>query len=268
MKRISCLVLLLSLCAAAAHGADGRSIPREPQQGGVYVVAHRGAHEGIPENTLAAYAKAIEVGADFVEIDTRATKDGHIVSMHNGMVDAYTKDAKGPVAGFTLAELKAMDIGSRVGPEWKDERVPELGEILDLCKGKIGIYVDLKAAPVDQIVKMLRERGMERDAVWYIGGFNLLKLKELCPECLPMPDPGAERGLQHILEGSKPPVIASDMKSLTQTFVETCHKSNAAVIVDDGGPDSWAKMLEWKVDGIQTDRPAALVKLLKERGTK
>ncbi len=266
--RNSYLLAALLLVAALAHAADVRPIPREPRQGGMYVVAHRGAHEGIPENTLAAYAKAIEVGADFVEIDTRATKDGHIVSMHNGLIDAYTKDAKGPVAGFTLAELKAMDIGSRIGPEWKNERIPELGEILDLCKGKIGIYVDLKAAPVDQIVKMLRERGMERDAVWYTGGINLTRLKELCPECLPMPDPGAERGLQHILDRTKPPVIASDMKSLTQSFVETCHKNGAAVIVDDGGPDSWAKMLEWKVDGIQTDKPAALIKLLKERGAK
>ena len=268
MRRCGWIVLALLLVAALAHAADLRPIPREPRQGGVYVVAHRGAHESIPENTLAAYAKAIEVGADFVEIDTRATKDGHIVSMHNDKVDSYTKDAKGPVSGFTLAELKAMDIGSRIGPEWKEERIPELGEILDLCKGKIGIYVDLKAAPVDQIVKMLRERGMERNAVWYTGGSNLIKLKELCPECLLMPDPGAERGLQHLLDSAKPPVIASSFKNLTQSFVETCHKNNAIVIVDDGGPDSWAPMLEWKVDGIQTDKPAALVKLLKERGAK
>ena len=268
MNRTVCLVLALLPLAAGANAADARPIPREPRQGGVYVVAHRGAHGGIPENTLAAYAKAIELGADFVEIDARATSDGHIVSMHNGTVDAYTKDAQGPVSKFTLAQLKAMDIGSRVGPEWKEERIPELGEILDLCKGRIGLYIDLKAAPVDQIVKMLRERGMERDAVWYTGGSNLMKLRELCPECLPMPEPGAERGLQLILDKVKPPVIASSFDSLTQTFVETCHKNGVPVIVDDGGPESWAKMLEWKVDGIQTDKPAELIQLLKERGAK
>jgi glycerophosphoryl diester phosphodiesterase len=255
------------LCVLA-QAAEGRPVPREPRQGGVYVVAHRGAHEGIPENTLAAYAKAIELGADFVEIDARATKDGRIVSMHNGTVDAYTKDAKGAVSGFTLAELKAMDIGSRVGPEWKNERVPELGEILDLCKGRIGIYIDLKAAPVDQVVKMLRERGMERDAIWYTGGSNLAKLKELCPECLPMPDPGKEQNLQRVLDAAKPPVIASSFANLTPSFVETCHKNGAAVIVDDLGAATWLPMLEWKVDGIQTDQPAELIKLLRERGAK
>ena len=263
-----CFSLLGALFPGLGHAADERSMPRQPRQGGVYVVAHRGAHEGIPENTLAAYAKAIELGADFVEIDTRATKDNHIVSMHNSTVDDYTKDAKGPVGGFTLAELKSMDIGSRVGPEWKNERIPELGEILDLCRGKIGIYIDLKAAPIDQIVKMLRERGMERDAVWYTSGSETVKLKELCPECLPMPEPGEERDLKHLFDTVKPPVIASSFEGLTLSFVETCHKNAASVIVDDGGPGSWDKMLEWKVDGIQTDRPAALIKLLKERGVK
>jgi glycerophosphoryl diester phosphodiesterase len=260
--------LFVVVCVYFSQADDTRSIPKPPRQGGVYVVAHRGAHEGIPENTLAAYAKAIELGADFVEIDTRTTKDGHIVSMHNSTVDGYTKDDKGSVSSFTLAELKAMDIGSRVGPEWKNERIPELGEILDLCNGKIGVYVDLKAAPVGQIANMLRERGMEHDAVWYVGGLEITDLKRSCPECLPMPDPGTERGLQRMLDTVKPPVIASDMKSLTQSFVETCHKNGVSVIVDDGGPESWAKMLEWRVDGIQTDHPAALITLLKERGTK
>ncbi len=248
--------------------ADTQSLPKPPRQGGVYVIAHRGAHLGIPENTLAAYAKAIELGADFVEIDTRATKDGHIISMHNSTVDGYTKDAKGPVSGFTLAELKAMDIGSRIGPEWKNERIPELGEIMNLCRGKIGIYIDLKAAPVDQIVKMLRERGMERDAVWYVGGSEITDLKKCCPECLPMPEPDTEKELQRMLDTLNLPVIASSFKSLTPAFVETCHKNHAAVIVDDLGPASWLPMLEWKVDGIQTDSPAELIKQLKERGTK
>ncbi len=268
MKRTGCLVLALLALCLPARAAENRPVPREPRQGGVYVVAHRGAHEGIPENTLAAYAKAVEVGADFIEIDTRSTKDGHIVSMHNSTVESYTKDAKGSVSDFTLAELKAMDIGSRVGPEWKNERIPELGEILDLCRGKIGVYIDLKAAPVGQIVKMLRERGMERDAVWYAGGSEIADLKESCPECLPMPEPDTQGELQRMLDTVKPPVIASSFKNLTPDFVETCHKNHAAVIVDDMGPATWLPMLEWKVDGIQTDSPADLVKQLKERAVK
>ena len=61
----------------------------KPRNGNTYVIAHRGAHVGIPENSLPAIQKAIDLGCDFVEIDTRATKDGRIVSVHNASVDQY-----------------------------------------------------------------------------------------------------------------------------------------------------------------------------------
>jgi glycerophosphoryl diester phosphodiesterase len=66
----------------------------ESRHGGVYVVAHRGAHNGIPENTLAAYEAAIEMGVDFVEVDLRTTKDGYIVSIHNKQIDSYVTDGR------------------------------------------------------------------------------------------------------------------------------------------------------------------------------
>ena len=68
----------IGIAAPASEAADSsKSFLRTPKHGGVYVVAHRGAHNGIPENSLAAYRKAIELGVDFVEIDIRATKDGN-----------------------------------------------------------------------------------------------------------------------------------------------------------------------------------------------
>jgi len=78
---VSSLLLTLVLIASSLCVADDVLPP--PKNGVMYVVAHRGAHKGIPENTLAAYAKAIEFGCDFVEIDVRTTKDGVLVSIHN-----------------------------------------------------------------------------------------------------------------------------------------------------------------------------------------
>lgn len=236
-----------------------------PKHGGVYVVAHRGAHEGIPENTIPAYQKAIELGADFVEIDTRTTKDGAIVSVHNDDIDHYAKGAKGPVASFTLTELRVMDIGSRVGPEWKDTRIPTFEEILDTCKGHIGIYLDLKEAAIPTLVKAIQARGMEHDVLWFTG--EVPALREACPECIEMPDPGSETSLGTLLDGTHPRIVASSWKYCTKRFVEQCHAAGALVITDDGGPSSWAPLLERGVDGIQTDRPAELIRLLDTRGT-
>ena len=238
---------------------------RAPRHGGVYVVAHRGAHQGIPENTLAAYRKAIELGVDFVEVDLRETKDGHIVSIHNDTVDAYTKDASGPVRDFSLAELRTMDIGSRAGPAWRNERIPTFEEILDLCQGKVGIYLDLKRAPVDKLVPMIQARGMERDVLWYASWRDFKQVRERCPECFIMPDPGPEKGLPRLLAYWKPQVVAAVWRHYSETFVKTCHEAGAIVIVDEGEPDCWADALRWGSDGIQTDHPGKLISFLEKR---
>lgn len=259
-------VLVMLLLSGDPAGAVVSGSPlAPPRHGGVYVVAHRGAHENIPENTLAAYRKAIELGADFVEIDLRETKDGHIVSMHNDMVDDYTKDAKGLVKNLTLAELRAMDIGSRVGPEWHNERVPTFEEILDLCKGKIGIYLDLKSAPVDKLLPMIQSRGMERNVLWYAGPVQMKQVQDHCPACILMPDPGPERFLPRLIEQWKPRVVAAVWKFMSEQFVKTCHDAGAIVIVDESGPECWESAMRWGLDGIQTDHPQSLIKFLEER---
>lgn len=261
--RVLMLILMTVTWAAVAEQAS--SVLPPPRHGGVYVVAHRGAHEGIPENTLAAYRKAIELGADYVEIDVRETKDGRFVSIHNSTVDGYTKEAKGPVKDFTLAELRALDIGSRVGPQWNEERIPVFEDILDLCKGKIGIYLDLKNAPVEKLIPLIKARGMERDVIWYAGLVEQKQVRDLCPECIPMPDPGPEKMLGKLLERFKPRVVASSWENMSESFIRSCHAAGAIVIMDDDGPDCWEKALGWGLDGIQTDHPEALIKFIQER---
>lgn len=260
---LACIMGLVCAMALASPPAptEGMRLPKH----GVYVVAHRGAHDGIPENTLAAYRKAIDLGCDFVEVDLRATKDGHIVSVHNATVDAYTQDAKGPVSSFTLEELRALDIGSRVGPEWRDERIPTFEEILELCQGKIGIYLDLKQAPVEPILELIRKYGMERDVLWYAGAPVLKRVRELCPECILMPDPGPERLLPLVLKQFEPRVVASVWRNYSEDFAKTCHAAGAIVIVDEDTPDCWDDLLAWKTGGIQTDHPGKLIAYLKAR---
>lgn len=236
-----------------------------PRHGGVYVVAHRGAHAGIPENTLAAYRKAIELGCDFVEIDVRTTKDGQLVSVHNATIDAYAPGQTGKVKEMTLAELRALDIGSRVGPEWKEERIPTLEEIFALCAGKIGIYLDMKDAETEAVLGLVRKHGMERACVWYAGPKQQREVTALCAECVPMPDPGPEKLLPRMLENFKPRVVASSFDQLSEGFVATCHAAGAIVIVDESDASSWEPMLAWGVDGIQTDDPAGLIALLADR---
>lgn len=237
---------------------------------GCYVVAHRGAHINIPENSLPAYQKAIDLGCDFVEIDVRTTKDGRFVSMHNSEIDEYVKGSVGKVSELTFSEVKALDIGIMTGPEWKDTRVPSFEEILELCRGKIGIYLDLKAAPVPELIRIIKQYKMERDIFWYIPSSRVLEISELatdCPECILMPDPGKEDNVINMIEKYNAKVLATDMGELSNSFISKAHNHKVVVIVDEdkGNEAEWTKIIEWHTDGIQTDDPEKLISFLKSR---
>jgi glycerophosphoryl diester phosphodiesterase len=238
------------------------------QGNGTYVVAHRGAHIGIPENSLAAYQKAIDLGCDYVEIDVRTTKDGKFVSIHNSSVDEYVNGLKAKVSELSLDELRSLDIGTKTGPKWKDTKIPTFEEILDLCKGKTGIYLDLKAADVYRLVEIIKRYRMEKDIIWYISasdGKDINDLKTCCPECILMPDPGAVENIRNVVSKFNPCILATDMDQLSEKFVNTAHQSNTLVISDEkeGTEAEWRQMLEWKTDGIQTDNPERLISFLK-----
>lgn len=249
---------------------ENRNASFRKAKNGIYVIAHRGAHKGIPENSLAAYQKAIDLGCDFVEIDVRTTKDGKFVSMHNSTIDEYVKGARGKVSEQTLAELRSLDIGSRIGSEWKDTRVPTFEEILKLCQGKIGIYLDLKAASIPALVEIIKKYGMEGDILWYIPASNMKGIKELvtvCPACVPMPDAGPSSNIEAVISHVPAKMLATDMGELSENFVKTAHRHHAMVTTDEkeGTPAEWTQIIEWKTDGIQTDNPAALIEYLKTR---
>ena len=240
---------------------------QKPKNGKTYVIAHRGAHIGIPENTLAAYKKAIELGCDFVEIDIRKTKDGKFVSVHNSKIDAYVKGITGNVNDFNLAELKLMDIGSRVGAEWVNERIPTFEEILELCRGKIGIYLDLKEPYVKELVEIIKNYEMEESIIWYIPASYIEashELKKLCPKCIPMPDPGPKENILKIAETTHPIVIATDMGELNEEYMQIAKSKNIKVFVDEdeGTEAEWTKIIKWGTDGIQTDDPKKLIDFL------
>lgn len=262
VKFVTAILILVSL---SAFSDKSRTYPHPPKHGGVYVVAHRGAHQGIPENTLAAYQKAIDLGCDFVEIDVRTTRDGKFVSIHNSTIDAYVKDQTGKVSDMSLAQLRTLDIGSRIDPKWKNERVPTFEEILVLCKGKIGIYVDLKSAPIAELIPIVKKYDMERQMVWFAGYRQLDELKSLSKTTIPMPDPGSERGLPRLIKKFNPTVIAAVWRNYSPTFVKTCHEAGSIVIVDESDPTCWDDAVEWGSDGIQTDYPERLIAFLKNR---
>jgi glycerophosphoryl diester phosphodiesterase len=105
------------------------------------VIAHRGASGTRPENTLAAFRRAVELGADMIELDVQLTRDGEPVVIHDTTLERTT-DGAGCVKDRTLAELRALDAGAWFGPAFAGERVPPLAEVLAAVP--LAINVELK----------------------------------------------------------------------------------------------------------------------------
>jgi len=127
------------------------------------VVAHRGASAYAPENTLAAFRLAAEMEAELFELDCTLTADDSVVVIHDATVDRTT-DGTGHVAEMTLEQIKSLDAGSWKGSHFANERIPTLGEALDLAKTlSIGVYIEVKDSDqhtdlLEQLEDMLKDK--------------------------------------------------------------------------------------------------------------
>lgn len=123
-------------------------------------IAHRGASGYAPENTRAAFDRALALRADAIETDVQLTADGELVICHDTVIDR-TSHGRGPLADHTLAELRALDFGGWYGPEFVGQRILTAAEMLDEYAARIPLCLELKdpraAMP---LVALLTERGL------------------------------------------------------------------------------------------------------------
>ncbi|MCX7706399.1 MAG: glycerophosphodiester phosphodiesterase family protein [Anaerolineae bacterium] len=115
------------------------ALPGKPKP---YVMAHRGNQVACPENTLAAFRRALADGADIIETDLHVTADGVFVCIHDATVDRTT-DGTGAVAEMTLAQIKALS-ASYGRPEFAAERVPTLAELCQITPPDVALALELK----------------------------------------------------------------------------------------------------------------------------
>ncbi|HKS68597.1 MAG TPA: glycerophosphodiester phosphodiesterase family protein [Candidatus Acidoferrales bacterium] len=109
-----------------------------------WIIAHRGASGQAPENTLAAFERAVQMGAQFIETDLHLTRDAHFVAIHDGVLERTT-NGRGLVREFTLAELRELDAGKWFDREFSGERIPTLEEILEFShKHDVVFYLEVK----------------------------------------------------------------------------------------------------------------------------
>ena len=146
------------------------------------IIAHRGDQSNAPENTLPAFQRAYESGADGVELDVRLTRDGQLVVFHDRGLKRIGK-RRGLVTNTTLEEMRELDVGAWFGPEYRGERPPTLDEVFELLPADFLINVEMKAVidGMQTIAHKVAEvaRRHQRWGSTLVASFNPISLWEL-----------------------------------------------------------------------------------------
>lgn len=143
------------------------------------VIAHRGASSYAPENTMAAFDLAIQMGVHDLELDVHASRDGEVVVIHDETVDRTTNGA-GPVTEHTLADLRALDAGSWFGGAFAGARIPAFDEVLARYRGLAHLHTEIKGRSAklsEKAVDLVRRHGMTEGVTF--TSFQKARLEEV-----------------------------------------------------------------------------------------
>jgi glycerophosphoryl diester phosphodiesterase len=267
-----------------------RPIPNHPyfKSDDFLVIAHRGGRSLGPENTVYTFKQATELGADVLEMDLQTSSDGALVILHDREVDRTT-NGKGAVDSFTLSELKKLDAAFRWSPNNSSNfplrnrgiTIPTLTEVFKAFPGT-RMNLEIKSSQVNTIqdlCRSIRENGMSQKVL--IACFDAGKLGEfrsVCPEVAT--SAGASEAVifywlqwAHLESAYSPnaqamqiPEAYGEYRIATRRFIDAAHARNMRVHVWTVN-DSVAmqRLIDLNVDGIMTDFPDRLSKVLKRK---
>lgn len=143
------------------------------------IIAHRGFSSAVPENTLAAFRKAIDVGADYFELDVHRSRDGKLVVIHDGSVDRVSSNGMtGKVADMDFREIRKVRAGypKRFGDRFEREGIPTLKRALRLARNKIRVCVEIKAPDIEAaVLKTIHDLNMEKQVIIFAFDYGVLK---------------------------------------------------------------------------------------------
>jgi glycerophosphoryl diester phosphodiesterase len=236
-------------------------------------IAHRGFSAIAPENTISSFEKAIEAGANMLELDVMTTSDNQVVVFHDHRL-GRTTDGKGLVKKKNLSEIKSLDAGSWFDGRYKGERVPLLDEVLEMAKGRVRLDIEMKpqrygsvADFVDKCEKIIERHKMEDDVIF--SSFNLQALRYLHHKAphlrfAPLyrhnlnPTPRSFP-LKYCAQG----VVLNHM-FLDQASVRQFHDLGIGVFIyTANGIRRIEKMIKMGVDGVISDNPAEVASVAK-----
>jgi glycerophosphoryl diester phosphodiesterase len=237
------------------------------------IFAHRGACALAPENTISSFQLAVTHQADAVELDAKLSKDGVVMVIHDPTLERTT-NGTGKVNEHTLAELKALDAGSKFNPKYAGEKIPTLEEVFEAVGKQVLVNVELTnySSPKDDLIAKVaevvkRQNMQERVLFSSFLPRNLKMMKELLPDtpvallCLEGLAGMFSRSV--FLTNVSPAIIHPYLADVEPLYVRLEHRRHRRVHVWTVNAEQDIKhMLAMHVDGIFTDDPQKARKIM------
>jgi glycerophosphoryl diester phosphodiesterase len=224
----------------------------------VQIMAHQGARDQSPDNTLAALEHSIADAVEWVEVDVRLSRDGRHVLIHDSDL-GRTTDSVGPVDGRTLTELKMLDAGSKFAARFGGMTIPSIEEVLAAAKGRVNLHLDCKRVDPPRLVRDVLEAGMERQLV-ISAGPDVLRAVRSSPggnRLALMPNWRPADGLDAFGD-LRPAAVEVDAIDVTADLCRAFHsrgiKVQSSTLGEHDRPGIWDRIIDAGIDWIQTDR--------------
>jgi glycerophosphoryl diester phosphodiesterase len=236
-----------------------------------WVIAHRGASGHAPENTFAAFRRAVELGATFIETDLHVTRDGRFVAIHDNTV-GRTTNGSGEVHEFTLDELREADAGMWFDRDFMGERVPTLEEILEFSREHdVVFYLELKYAAVwgmdhALVAALQKAQSAPRTIVISFDPATLTPLRRLDPSIMTglLVEEAEGNCVQLALDlGARQ--LCPKISAVTPELVAKAHGADLQLVTwTANSVTEMRSMIAAGVDGIMTDFPDRLRALIED----
>jgi glycerophosphoryl diester phosphodiesterase len=237
------------------------------------IVAHRGYRAKYPENTLASFRASLDAGVQMIELDVMLSKDRKVVVIHDATLERTTNGC-GPVNGYTIKELKALDAGSWFQSRFAGEQIPTLEEVLDHVRGRTMVNIEIKPSayeahrPADaierQVIELVRRNSIQASVLissfeWKILD-HIATMEDVPAIALLSRDP-ADRDNVELCIRLKAFSWHPNCRELQHEQVKKMHEAGICVFpYNVDSQKEYQRMIQMHVDGVITSDPVTVPK--------
>lgn len=239
---------------------------RSAETRSIELVCHRGANEYAPENTYAAAQRCIEWGVDYVEIDVSRSADGVHYLLHGPRLESTTNGV-GLISETPSHVIDQLDAGSWYAPAYAGERIPRLDEFLRWIKGKAKVFLDLKDADLSEVVRLIRELGMEQECfVWSGDDAVLHEMRRLAPEIARKVNVSSVADVVRADEEFGASIVEVPLKAMSIALRDECRRRGLRLMIyhQRKDPGAFRQVLRWGAEMVNLNHADLFLQVMAE----